>query len=1091
MHIRSTGSRNAFYEMTQANSWSHTWRGDNPWKPSSDATSISYQFAEFERLGTYVVEYTLRAKHFSETGDCDTEIDTDTNPDSFCGTETYIFHVGPMADVEVRDGGARPDVGADQYAITIAALHNGPDHQVDAAVTVDLSSLPAGVTVASHMASDGTYDSSAGKWDLGALKSAGNRRSAGKPEAATLTLVLAGADAASATATATIANDADYTVCIGSYGRTLQTTNQTDCKSESLTTNVWHSAVCVNTAGGEVDTTYTTAATCDVETDREWTEDVCASSDGSVRTGRTEAECGGWFQGTVYDYDTGNNTATITAQAGTGGVGEGIPTLQAPAAHAPAVGVTWSEVESLYGVPVKDYDVQWSPNGVSGWTQLETELTLPELFDITIQSGQTRYYRVRAVNQAGVPGPWSAPMRAMAVDPGAPSVSISETELTIEEGETAEYRVTLGARPLSNVTVNINGRGVVSPNPSRVTFTTSNYHLPQTVELTANQDNNAVNEEIEVTHTISSSDGVYSALSVDPVAVTVIDDDAGVSIASDRQSINEGESIEFILKRVGNTNNAITVSVNVSQQGDYLASGQAGSRTIDIAASATENTFQVATDNDSVQENPGSVSAILQGGTGYLVESPAIARVSVADDDGPPGQPGNLTAEELDQSVLLTWSTAPSPSSAIESYSYRVRRTSGGSWDPDWTVITGSGPDTISHTVRDLDNGTDYTIQVRARNGTGDGTAAQVTANPKAKPDSPEVTVTSRHQSLLVNWNVADDGGRDITEYQIQWKSGTQVFDTSRQATATTAEHTIPSLTNGTEYRVRVRARNEVDWSNWSAEASGTPTPRPLTTLSITTDAEDGVDEPFRVTFTFTDEDHDGTQYGVKQFDVDDIQAHYSAPSHYEFTLADFRKEDNAGLVYSALVDRLLDGNLRIRVAAGAAKSTQDGQESQAAVLNIKVNAPEATVPAGTQIWSAEMTVGEFPGNAVGYIDHQLTQWTLNQTIGSLSGDDGNQFIYSGTNYRVGEVSYVRAWNVMIFVLCPGLDGADARFDLYLDDTVDGRTDLSLSFDPEKANTSRFTKTVDGNSVSCVEYHWEPHKVDWTENGKVNVRLIR
>lgn len=702
----------------------------------------------------------------------------------------------------------------------------------------------------------------------------------------------------------------------------------------------------------------------------------------------------------------------------------------------------------------------------------------------------TRYYRVRAVSLAGIPGPWSAPIAAMPTDTTAPGVSISKQELTIAEGESDDYTVRLNARPLSTVTVNINGQDVVTPDPSRLTFTTSNYNILQTVELTANQDNNAVNEEIEVTHSVSSSDAAYSRISVNPVAVTVIDDDAGVSITADSDSINEGDTITFTLKRTGNTDDPITVSVNVSQQGDYLASGQAGSRTIDIAASATEKTFEVSTDNDSVQEPPGSVSAILQGGTGYLVESPNIARVSVADDDGPPGQPGNLTAQELDESVLLTWSAAPSPSSAIESYSYRVRPTTGGAWNPDWTVITGSGPSTVSHTVRDLENGTDYTIQVRARNATGDGTAAHVTANPKAKPDSPDVTVTSRHQSLLVDWNVADDGGRDVTEYQVQWKSGTQAFDASRQTTATDRTHTIPSLTNGTEYRVRVRAKNEVDWSDWSSEQAGTPTPRPLTTLSITTDAQDGVDEPFRVTFTFTDEDHDGTQYGVEEFDVDDIMARYSSPSHHEFTLADFRKEDTAGLVYSALVDELLNGTLTISVQAGAAKSTQDGQENRAATLRIMVEAPEVAVPSGTQIWSAQMTVGDYDRNALGYIDPARTNWDVGQTIGALSDQD-DTFIYAGTHYTVGELSAIPAWNVIQFILCPGLDGADQTFDLYLDDQNPDHDDVSLTFDPDEVDMVSFSVTVNGDEVSCVEYRWKPHRPDWQKDGTVNVKLIR
>ena len=86
-----------------------------------------------------MVDYTLRAKHFSETGDCDTEIDTDTNPDSFCSTETYVFHVGPMVELEVRDGGARPDLATDEYAITVSALNNRADQEVDAEVTINLS----------------------------------------------------------------------------------------------------------------------------------------------------------------------------------------------------------------------------------------------------------------------------------------------------------------------------------------------------------------------------------------------------------------------------------------------------------------------------------------------------------------------------------------------------------------------------------------------------------------------------------------------------------------------------------------------------------------------------------------------------------------------------------------------------------------------------------------------------------------------------------------------------------------------------------------------------------------------------------------
>ena len=323
----------------------------NPWIASGDET-VGYTdhfYIEFSKLGTYQLTATIRTPYDDDVTDM-------TDGVEYSDTETYAFHVGPIVDLSVADGGASPDFGPDQYAITISAVNNGPDYAtVDAEVTIDLTALPAGVTVAEHIASDGAY--SAGTWDLGALKTSDDRRSAGKPGAATLTLILDGDDAASATATATIANDADYTVCISSNlvitrneTRTLPHNTQADCEGDAATTNVWHTAVCVNTADGEIDSTITVEATCDGTTDRAWTEDVCASSgghvDGNVLANRDETECGGWFQGTVYDHKDNNNTVTIVAQAGTGGGGDDAPTLLSAGDPGARITVTWDAVDS-------------------------------------------------------------------------------------------------------------------------------------------------------------------------------------------------------------------------------------------------------------------------------------------------------------------------------------------------------------------------------------------------------------------------------------------------------------------------------------------------------------------------------------------------------------------------------------------------------------------------------------------------------------------------------------------------------------------------------------------------------------------------
>ena len=964
-------------------------------------------YYRFTALGTYVVDFTQGNTHNNGTaGDTTDDVD-------YTATGTYTFHVGPIAELEVRDDGANPELAAGQRAYTIVAVNNGPDIAPAAQVTV--TNLSGYV---SHSASAGSFDSGTGVWTIGELQAKEVSQIQNGRDGEILTIVIT-ADVDTGI-TAEIENTLDYQVCIDSDGEDvdLSSPSSSACTAED-STNTWHT------------TEY-------------------------------------------YDYDEDNDSATIKARDGTGA---DLPSLRGAEAKTAAIVVTWAPVTQVSGRPVSHYEVGWSADGETGWQLLSDSVPGPRYVDTDVEAGDTRYYQVRAVNDWGHKGPWSQPILAMVVDLGAPGISISESAITLDEGDSAQYTVRLQARPLSEVTLQVDGGGAVSPSPSRLIFTHSNFSTPQTVTLTGIPDNDAEDDVVDVTHSISSSDADYRALTLEPIAVTVIDDDSAVSIASGQESVNEGRAIEFTLTRIGNTDNAITAWVYVSQTGDFLASGESGRRSVDFAVGETTATITVATDNDTAQENPGSVIATVQGAADYFVGSPASATVSVADDDGPPGQPGNLVAEELDESVRLTWSAAPSPSSDIQDYSYRVRETIGGAWDPDWMVIPNSGPFTTGYTVTGLENGTEYTIQVRASNASGAGSAAAITANPKAKPGRPDITVASRHESLLVTWHVPDDGGRDISEYQVQWKSGNEAFDTSRQATANTREQAIPDLTNGTEYQVQVRAMNEVDWGDWSFGQSGTPMPRPATSLSITTGAEDGVAQPFRVTFTFTDEDHEGNRYGVEGFAVDDIEAYYIDPV-FEFTLADFKVE-RSGFVYSALVDQLLDATLYIDVPAGAARSTEDEQKSTSGTLRIKVEPPAAESPTGTKIWSAEMTVGNHADQAKGYINSDLTIWDLDQTIGSLSdGDDATDgddtFTYSRTHYTVGELSIVPSWNMVIFVSCPGLQGANAAFDLFLDDQGDGHRDLTLSFDPDVVDARQFTGTIDGQTVSCVEYRWTP-----------------
>ena len=93
-------------------------------------------------------------------------------------------------------------------------------------------------------------------------------------------------------------------------------------------------------------------------------------------------------------------------------------------------------------------------------------------------------------------------------------------------------------------------------------------------------------------------------------------------------------------------------------------------------------------------------------------------------------------------------------------------------------------------------------------------------------PDAPGNVQASGNAELTVTWDAPDDGGSAITGYTVQWKSGSESYSMSRQATVTTTTHTIPSLTNDTTYTLRVKATNANGDSGWT-ETTGTPVSGP------------------------------------------------------------------------------------------------------------------------------------------------------------------------------------------------------------------------------------------------------------------------
>ena len=97
---------------------------------------------------------------------------------------------------------------------------------------------------------------------------------------------------------------------------------------------------------------------------------------------------------------------------------------------------------------------------------------------------------------------------------------------------------------------------------------------------------------------------------------------------------------------------------------------------------------------------------------------------------------------------------------------------------------------------------------------------------------------------LTVSWDPpADDGGSPIEGYKVQWKSGTEAYDSSRQEEVTDLErlsHTIDGLTSGVEYSVRVVAYNHNGGGADSVETTATAGAQDTTAPQLSAATADG-----------------------------------------------------------------------------------------------------------------------------------------------------------------------------------------------------------------------------------------------------------
>ena len=222
-----------------------------------------------------------------------------------------------------------------------------------------------------------------------------------------------------------------------------------------------------------------------------------------------------------------------------------------------------------------------------------------------------------------------------------------------------------------------------------------------------------------------------------------------------------------------------------------------------------------------------------------------------------PSAPSNLTVVGGDGEVVLSWDAPSSDGGAeITDYEYRINGQN------PWISI---GSTDTTHTVTGLDNGTEYTFEVRAVNRKGPGEAVEAAAIPVSAPGAPgNLTAVGGDGEVVLSWEApTSDGGTAITDYEYRL-DGTDPW-ISTGSTATT--HTVAGLDNGTEYTFEVRAVNVAgagEVAEVSARLNRPPAFQQSTWSFELPENRDGSGQPVELgAVTAEDPDGDALTYGL------------------------------------------------------------------------------------------------------------------------------------------------------------------------------------------------------------------------------------
>ena len=234
-----------------------------------------------------------------------------------------------------------------------------------------------------------------------------------------------------------------------------------------------------------------------------------------------------------------------------------------------------------------------------------------------------------------------AGVRVTVTDDDTAGATVSETTLSITEGNSSTYTVVLDAQPASDVVISVTKTGSpdVTVSPATLTFTRANWSTAQTVRVSAAQDADAVNDAASIAHVVVAAQSAdeYDAATIGSVAVTVTDNDAGVTVSETTLSITEGNSSTYTVVLDAQPASDVVISVTKTGSTDVTVSPATLTFTSSNWGTAKTVTVSAAQDADAVNDAASIAHAVVAAQSANEYDAATIGSVAVTVTDNDAG----------------------------------------------------------------------------------------------------------------------------------------------------------------------------------------------------------------------------------------------------------------------------------------------------------------------------------------------------------------------------------------------------------------------------------------------------------------------